>query len=73
VVLGLGGAGEDHGVDDAVVGLLDVRLALRVDALDGRARAVVGLLAERGESLLGLPRAVPPKRRRWGFGPRLFG
>jgi hypothetical protein len=52
VVLGLGGTRQDHGIDDAVIGLLDVRLAFLVDALDGWARAVVGLLAERPERLL---------------------
>src|SRR5436309_8635302 len=35
VVLGLRRAGQDHGIDHAVVGLLDVRLALLVDPLDG--------------------------------------
>jgi hypothetical protein len=52
VVLGLGGGGQDHGVHDGVVGFLDRRLALGLQALDRRARRVVDLLAEQAEGRL---------------------
>src|SRR5581483_684991 len=45
-------AGQDHRVDEAVIGLLHVGLALLVDPLDRGAGARVRLLAERRERLL---------------------
>jgi hypothetical protein len=41
VVLRVGSAAQDHRVDQAVLGLLDQRLALLLDVLDRRARLVV--------------------------------
>jgi len=55
VVLRVGGAAQDHLVDQAVLGLLDQRLALFLNALDRRAWLVVDLGAERLERLLQVP------------------
>jgi hypothetical protein len=55
VVLRGGGAAQDHRVDQAVLGLLDQRLALVLDALDRRARLVVDLGAKRLERLFQVP------------------
>jgi hypothetical protein len=52
VVLGLGRAGEQHVVDHRVVGLLDVGLALLLDALDSWAWRIVGVPAKRLKHLL---------------------
>jgi len=52
VVLGLDGALEQDGVDEDIVGLLRVRLALLLDRRDRRARRVIDLPAEGGEDAL---------------------